>query len=389
MNLRIWKACALFMPMLLASPVHAAEEWWPILINVYSPSCTNGDPACWKDKRNQQINLESVEYFPLMSSQVEKQHHICVSFPHLKDSYWVGVAYGIIQEGRRLGQKITLVEAGGYTKLERQLSQVDDCIANGADALIIGAVSALGNAKQVDLLREKNIPVIDVVNGINTRVDAKSLQSFYNMGYISCGWVVDQVSDLKHTVNIGWFPGPPGSGWSVSADEGCQDAIAGTNVNISVTRWGDTGKSVQFQLVEDVVASSSNAERFELDYIVGTATTIEASVGILRETNLENAVDLVSFYYTPGIHDFIKQGKVAMAPSDQMIIQGRIAVDQAVRLLEGLQMATGGRPEFGETGRITEHAQPPPIIVTPQTIEGFDTSTTLAPRGWRPQFSVN
>ncbi len=389
MNWRIWRAIAFWLPLLLASPIYAAENWWPVHVNVYDPACTNGDPECWNDERNEQANLETVDYVPLLSSKVEKQHHICVSFPHLKDSYWVGVAYGIIEEGRRLGQKITVVEAGGYTKLERQLSQIDDCISNGAEALIIGAVSAIGNAKQIDLLRKRAIPVIDVVNGINTRVDAKSLQSFYNMGYISCRWVVDQVSDVTDAINISWFPGPPGAGWSVSADEGCRDAVSGTNVNITVTRWGDTGKSVQLKLVEDVIASSSTAGGFELDYIVGTATTIEASVGMLRETGLNETVQLVSFYYTPGIHNFLKQGKVAMAPTDQMIIQGRIAVDQAVRLLEGGQMATGGRLEYGETGRTTEHVQPPPIIVTPRTINGFDTSTTLAPQGWRPQFSVN
>lgn len=377
------------LPLLLACPSYADENWWPIPVDVYNPACTNGDSECWRDERNAQDKLALVDYAPLHPSEVKKQHHICVSFPHLKDSYWVGVAYGVIEEGKRLGQKITLVEAGGYTKLERQLSQVDDCVSNGAEALIIGAVSAIGNAKQVELLRNSGIPVIDVINGIHTQVDAKSLQSFYNMGYISCKWVVDQVADVPGKVHIGWFPGPPGAGWSVSADSGCRDAVSGSNVEIVITRWGDTGKSVQLKLVEDVIASSSNGNGSELDFIVGTATTIEAAVGVLRETGLREKVQLVAFYYTPGIHSFLERGMVAMAPTDQMIIQGRIAVDQAVRLLEGYEMATGGRPEYGETGRITEHVQPPPIIVTPDTIRAFDTSTTLAPRNWLPQFSVN
>jgi protein TorT len=86
---------------------------------------------------------------------------------------------------------------------------------------------------------------------------------------------------------------------------------------------------------------------------------------------------------------FIKRGLISMAPSDQMISQAIIAVDQAVRLLEGKEMATLGRQEFNNTGRITEHVQQQILIVTPDTYDKFDSSTTLAPKGWSPVFSVD
>lgn len=133
----------------------------------------------------------------------------------------------------------------------------------------------------------------------------------------------------------------------------------------------------------------TSGKKVELDYIVGTATTIEGAVGAIRVRGLEEKIKLVAFYYTPGMHIFLKRGVVAMAPSDQMITQARIAVDQAVRLLENKEMATGGRPEFTNSGRLVEHVQPPVIIVTPDTVSDFDTSSTLAPKGWRPIFSVD
>ena len=43
-------------------------------------------------------------------------------------------------------------------------------------------------------------------------------------------------------------------------------------------------------------------------------------------------------------------------------------------------MATLGRPEFNNTGRITEHVQQQILIVTPDTYDKFDSSTTLAPK---------
>ena len=364
-------------------------SYWTQNVNVFNLSCTDGDVACWIDERNALDTLPLIMYKPLKASEVKKKHHICVSFPHLKDSYWVGVAYGIISEGRRLEQKITLFEAGGYTNLATQLNQVDDCLNNEGDALIIGPISSNGNAKQIELIREKGIPVVIIITGINTEVDANSLQSFVNMGYTSCKWVVDQEKLNKEKTNIVWFPGPPGAGWSIASHEGCLSALEGTNIRILETNWGDTGKAIQLKLVEETLLNHASGPEPDFKYIVGTGTTIEAAVGALRARKLGKKINLVSTYYTPGIDMFIKRGLISMAPSDQMISQAIIAVDQAVRLLEGKQMATLGRPEFNNTGRITEHVQQQILIVTPDTYDKFDSSTTLAPKGWSPKFSVD
>lgn len=364
-------------------------SYWTQNVNVFNLSCTDGDVACWIDERNALDTLPLITYKPLKASEVKKKHHICVSFPHLKDSYWVGVAYGIISEGRRLEQKITLFEAGGYTNLATQLNQVDDCLNNKGDALIIGPISSNGNAKQIELIREKGIPVVIIITGINTEVDANSLQSFVNMGYTSCKWVADQEKLNKEKTNIVWFPGPPGAGWSIASHEGCLSALEGTNIRILETNWGDTGKAIQLKLVEETLLNHASGPEPDFKYIVGTGTTIEAAVGALRARKLGKKINLVSTYYTPGIDMFIKRGLISMAPSDQMISQAIIAVDQAVRLLEGKQMATLGRPEFNNTGRITEHVQQQILIVTPDTYDKFDSSTTLAPKGWSPKFSVD
>jgi len=369
---------------------HADEEnYWKQNVNVFNLSCTDGDVDCWIDERNALEKLPLVEYAPLKVSEVNKKHHICVSFPHLKDSYWVGVAYGIISEGRRLGQKITLFEAGGYTNLATQLRQVDDCLTNNGEALIIGPISSNGNAKQIDMIRARGIPVVVLVTGINTEVDANSLQSFVNMGYTSCKWVSDQEKLNDGKTNIVWFPGPPGAGWSIASHQGCLSALEGTNIRILETNWGDTGKAIQLKLVEETLQNLASGPEPEFKYIVGTGTTIEAAVGALRARKLANKIKLVATYYTPGIDMFIKRDLISMAPSDQMISQATIAVDQAVRLLEGKNMATLGRPEFNNTGRVTEHVQQQILIVTPDISDQFNSSTTLAPKGWTPIFSVD
>ena len=201
--MKLARVCWFAWVLMSASVLAQEQNWWPVQINVYNPACTDGDVSCWTDKRNRSESLEVVDYIPLLPKEVTEKHHICVSFPHMKDSYFAGVAYGIISEGERLGQKITLVEAGGYTNLERQLNQVEDCISNGAEALVIAPISRDGNAKQIDVIRENGIPVVVIITGLNTAVDANSLQSFYNMGFFSCKWVVDQSVNIEGKVKMG------------------------------------------------------------------------------------------------------------------------------------------------------------------------------------------
>ena len=372
-----------------ASDAQAQDDgvWWPAKVEIYNPSCTDGDPACWTDPANQ--SLDVVDYVPLMPDEVDAKHHICVSFPHLVDSYWVGAAYGIIEEGKRLGQKISLIEAGGYDKLEKQLSQVEDCIANGAEILVLSAISAEGNIKQVNELRARGIKVVDLINGINTEVDAKSLESYYSMGRIACKWIADQHPAGSGNVKLAWFPGPPGASWSVAGNQGCHDAVVGSDAEIISTKWAQTSKEAQLSLVENVIQAQTSGDDVDLDYIVGVAPAIEGGMAALRDLGLQDEIKLVSYYYTPGMHQFVGRGSVAMAPTDQMIIQARISIDQAVRILEGKPSATGGRSEFNDTGRMIEHVQPVAMRVTPENHADFDTTTTLAPKGWKPEFSTD
>ncbi|WP_292694936.1 hypothetical protein [Mesorhizobium sp.] len=47
--------------------------------------------------------VDAIDYVPL--EKAEKPWKLCVLFPHLKDSYWVSVDYGIVKEAKRLGRQ--------------------------------------------------------------------------------------------------------------------------------------------------------------------------------------------------------------------------------------------------------------------------------------------
>lgn len=309
-----------------------------------------------------------LDYTPL--AKASKKWDVCVSFPHMKDAYWLGVDYGVVEEAKRQGIKLSLVEAGGYTNLSKQISQIEDCVARGANAVVIGAISGDGLNNVIKSLTAKKIPVVDLVNGISSpEISAKSLVSFYTMGQSTGEYLAKKHPAGSPAVKVGWFPGPAGAGWVEAAHKGFMDAIKGSAVVALDPKYGDTGKEAQSKLVEDVLQATP-----DLSYIAGTAVTAEAAVGILRSRNLDKKIQLLSFYMTPGVYQGIASGRILAAPADSMVIQGRVAIDQAVRLLEGKDL--------------TRHVGPKIFVVDSSNHKTTRFEDILPPTSFKPTFEV-
>ncbi len=299
-----------------------------------------------------------------------KAWNICVSFPHMKDAYWLGVDYGAVDEARRLGVNLNVVEAGGYTELARQISQIEDCVSGGADAVIVGAISFDGLNNIIGEVAAQGIPVIDVINGVSSEdISAKSLVSFEVMGYETGAYLAEQHPAGTDPVQVGWFPGPAGAGWVEAAHAGFMEAVEGSAVEVLEPRFGDTGKETQLKLVEDVLQANPDVR-----YLAGTAVTAEAAQGLIRERGLQGQVDLLAFYMTPGVYTGIERGFILAAPADSMVVQGRIAIDQAVRILEGEDYI--------------QHVGPKIFVVDPENIGDVARKNILPPESFSPVFSV-
>jgi len=347
------KTSVIFMVLLMVSVSAYANSY---KVEVWDPPFNMESPRTEQD-------YQTLE-------KASRKFNLCVSFPHMKDAYWMAVDYGITEEAKRLGVKMQLNEAGGYTNLNKQISQIEDCVASGADAVIIGAISFDGLNSVVAEVRAKGIPVIDVINGMSSpELSAKSLVSFGEMGYKAGEYLAAMHPKGSAKVKVGWFPGPAGAGWVEAGNKGFREAIADSAVEVVETKYGDTGKEVQMKLVEDTLQTYP-----DIKYIVGTAVTAEAAVGILRSRGLEDKVKIMSYYFTPGVYLGIKRGQILGAPTDSTVVQGRIAVDQAVRILEG-------KPYL-------KHVGPKLFVIDSSNVNSFDRSLAIAPDSFKPTFTV-
>jgi len=273
----------------------------------------------------------------------------------------------MVQEAKRLGVAFTLVEAGGYPNLERQRQQIEQCTADGADALIVGPVSFRGLNESIVKIAE-SMPVLATVNDIDDiGITAKSGVSWTTMGHVAGEYLAKKHPVGSKPVTVAWFPGPQGAGWVGFIETGFKQGLKDSAVEIVVTKWGDTGKEIQRTLVQEVLESHP-----EVDYIVGNALMAEAAISTLRNRKLENQIKIVSTYFTPAVYRGIRRGRILAAPTDAPVMQGRISIDQAVGILEGRD--------------IVKHAGPQIQMIDQLNWQEIDISGSLAPPTFLPTF---
>jgi protein TorT len=338
------------------------DAWWYPTLFVDCATTTdvscNGDPT------------EGV-YNAIPADHVSKQWNICFVVPHVTDPYWVAADFGAVTEAQRLGVELDVYEAGGYSELSKQLNQIDDCVAGGAEAVVIGANSAEGVSAKVDELVKDGIVVIDGLNGIaNAKVQGRAVLNWYEMGNAAGKYLAERGTAAK----VAWFPGPPGLAWAEASTKGFEAALKGSKVTVGGTKYGETNKDSQLKLVEDTLQSDPS-----ITVVAGNAVAAEAAVGVRGNRKYE----IVADYVIPSTFDAIKSGGITCGVSDQPVIQARMAIDMAVRLLEKI-------PLDDKKGR----AAPVPIMVcgpaagAANNIDDFVTETTFAPTGFKPVFSV-
>ena len=350
---------------LAALPADAGETWtFPVL---------NRTPALLPLEELSKTKLTPATYTSLSPEDVAKKWHFCLCLPNMADPYYVAMNYGAVEESKRLGLQMTLYSAGGYVNLDKQINQVEDCVAQGVDAIILMGISPQGLTEAIKDAHKRGIVIVDVVNGMDSpELSARIKTSYYVSGKAIGEYLAGRHPKGSGETEVLWLPGPPGATWSEDLSNGLHDALdeAEADIVLAATLFGDTHKDAQLKLVEDGLITYPN-----IKYIAGSPQAVEVGYELLREQGRQDDVGLVSSWITPAMYKGIEEGWVLATTTESIVMTTRIAVDTVVRILEG-------KPYFKDTGTAIG-------IVDTDTISSFDRALDMAPDGWRPTFQIN
>ena len=310
------------------------------------------------------LRWHDAQHFTVQAStplKAKRAWKLCALYPSLKDSYWLSLNYGMQEAARRYGVDLKVLEAGGYSQLATQQAQIDQCKQWGAEAILLGS----STTSFPDLQKQvASLPVIELVNAIDApQVKSRVGVPWFQMGYQPGRYLVQWAHGKP--LNVLLMPGPDNAGGSKEMVEGFRAAIAGSPVRIVDIALGDNDIEIQRNLLQEMLERHP-----EIDVVAGTAIAAEAAMGEGR--NLKTPLTVVSFYLSHQVYRGLKRGRVIMAVSDQMVWQGELAVEQAIRQLQGQS--------------VSDNVSPPILVLTPNTAVPEHIRRPLSPGGFRPVY---
>ena len=282
-----------------------AEEWFP------APVVSDG---------------RALNYLP--QNKASQPWKICAVLPQGLGRYWWAMSWGLSQEAERQGVRLGIYEAGGYQNEPVQREQFAHCAAQGAQAFIVGGISAEGLCPQIQAAADQDVPVVDLANRLDCKgVRAHARVDFGEMTKVAVAYLLNHSGGRP--VRVAWFPGPEGAGWQQDAERGLNEALKDSAVTLVHGGYGPADLSGQAPLIRELLEREP-----DIDYILGNAEAAAFAARLRHNSGTRYHFDVLSFYTNERLLEPIAEGQVLAAPTDSPVIQARIALDLAVRLLE-------------------------------------------------------
>ncbi|MCK0151593.1 TMAO reductase system periplasmic protein TorT [Marivita sp. S6314] len=252
---------------------------------------------------------------------------ICVLVPHFKDEYWLSVGYGLEQEAARQNVDLLFYQAGGYRARSAQIAQLDACVTQKMDAILLGSVTSDHPDMTAAIARvSKTTPIFALVNDLR----AKHLSGRIGVDWTDMGQLIgDHLRQLHPAgtppVTAVFLTGPAEAGWTAPLETGLRAGLSQSAVTIAAVLEADTGLRAQLALVERALQDHPTA-----DYLIGNAPAIEAAFGLFAARTDTNAPKLISTYVNHSVRRGLQNGQVLAAPFDDPVAQGIEAIRQVM-----------------------------------------------------------
>lgn len=294
-----------------------------------------------------------------------RSYRIGVVVPHLSNPHFVGQAYGYIDEAETLGAKVTLLEAGGYQYLDKQISQVEDLVADKVDAIILVAINGPGTVGAVERAVAAGIPVINCnVMTDSPNVIARIRSDDEAIGRMQADFMGQTLKGTGHVVML---RGAPGTSWAEIRGNAFKKALAERypGVEILGEQYSQSTPADGLRLMEDFLQTYPDISGV---YNGSDSTAIGAAQAILASGKRGTVVTTTDFQIDT--EKFMREGLITATVLQQTVVIGRWGVRAAINHLEKRDV-----PAVLST---------PLLLATRDSLDSIDMRGVRAPEGWKP-----
>ncbi|WP_410499595.1 TMAO reductase system periplasmic protein TorT [Chitinibacter sp. S2-10] len=300
---------------------------------------------------------KTLSYTPL--NKARQAWRVCALLPQAKDRFWWGISWGLAQEADRQGIKLGIYQAGGYEQSDKQQRQFDDCLAQKADAIIVAATADATKAlaSRIAKAAANKIPVINLTNGLNLpQISAHILSNTEEMGQLAASHILSLAGNSAPTV--AWLPGPNKTEWVSNAEIGVQKILAPPKAKLLHGGYGVTELETQMTLVRALLAKQ------QPDYLLANAVAADAASRLIKY-GAQKKMPIIAYYSNEETINALRQGRIQAVVASQSVIEARISIDVAIRILENQPYA--------------HIINPSAILLTQSQLDRFNIKHVLSP----------
>lgn len=296
----------------------------------------------------------------------ESSYRIGVVLPHLSNPHFVGQAYGYIDEAESLGAEVTLLEAGGYQYLDKQISQIEDLVASGVDAIILVAVSGSGTVGAVEHAADAGIPIINCnVMTDSDRVVTRIRSDDAVIGRMHADFMGERLAGRGNVVML---RGAPGTSWAEIRGNAFEERLTEKYPDVTILgeQYSQSTPADGMRLMEDFMQTFPSIDGV---YNGSDTTAVGAALAILA-AGREGSTVITATDFQRDTESSIREGVMTATVVQQTVTIGRWGIRAAINHLEGREV-----PETLFT---------PLVMVTKDTLDEVDMRAVRAPEGWMP-----
>lgn len=278
-----------------------------------------------------EVGVETLDDAP----EVPEDLLIGVTFPHFRDPYWIAEAAGVDRRAEELGVDVVMTNAGGYGNSAEQIAQIEDFVTQGVGALLVGAVDSNALAPTVDAAWDQGIPVIYTNALAESATQAGVYTNDCAVGELQAEYIAEQNPEARIAV----FTGPEGVSWPAARSNCFKDKIAelAPDAEIVTEKFHEMDRAVVLREMDDVLQAFP-----EIDYVYNN-TDLQALgvVDSLRGAGMEpGEIGVTNLTIGREAFEAMEEGWIEMALAERPALQGALAVDMAVRLVNGEDVAS-------------------------------------------------
>jgi protein TorT len=298
-------------------------------------------------------------YIPL--ERAAELWEICASVPPTSFDYFEVIARGLEAEALRLGVSVRLQELQTFDR-EEQLAHFAQCMEEEADAIVVVAIAEGGFDEIFVQARERGIPVIDLATGSGSRnVTARIVTDRVGVGRAAGQFLSERHPLGGDLARVVWLYGPAGTRIARDEDLGLRTAIETGALEVVLAQEVDLEDAAVRPVIQDILDSG-----LEFEALVGGSLTAQIATEEFAGRFPPGTIEVISVTTIPATISGIAADRIFAAVNDQPVVQARIAVDLAVRAIEG-------RPFLADIRPAVE-------IIDRSNVETFDRSTVMPPQ---------